>query len=620
MFPWLVLKGLSYPSSALSYGEQVSTVRILPLDKIENAGCLRPERLLQEARFIGWGHVEELVSLIADVRKFEAHVLNEPIGNRRLRRTPPKFMGHMLDLNTALVLSPVAVEYIKHCATYFAVPKNEEVSRSIFNGSSLSKKCKVPPPVGLLDIVRVNRMWATQIAKGRVYGFCGDLRHFFHTIRVDTEIARYFGVWCGDQGYIWQVLPMGWSFSPVIAQGIGLLLFCARELGQESLFDEQFTQDPHLPSYLPIRGGGFLCLYYDNFLVVCESASTAERIKARLMRNLQRISGRNPEPLIKEMHSLRDAYGGHLVHLGCQYRIQNKRPTDSRAACISWRMKKTPENEDWTAPGSCRDIAGRLGKIVHRFLVEDRRLNSPEWKETAELIRHVGKVARSSGWHVMFNGSHEEMVFLEERRTWLCRNDWIDGRTPIAAKYLLISDASKWGLGWAIICLASGQLVSQHAEEWSVEWRTRHIYELEAYACIKCYEEFRATVNEVAPIVVVTDNAALAGGLHRGYSMSREVQEWFEQSGILSQEYDVMQVPSAANFVDELSRGASIALAVPLVVELLSTYRSGRHIYSGPRHDGTEEGIRHPEGDLDELLRNASIEETAVDHEAEEED
>ena len=58
---------------------------------------------------------------------------------------------------------------------------------------------------------------------------CGDLRHFFHQRPLGKDIQPFFGLILGRRrkcmrdrarAFLWRTLPMGWSYSPAIAQGI----------------------------------------------------------------------------------------------------------------------------------------------------------------------------------------------------------------------------------------------------------------------------------------------------------------------------------------------------------------------------------------------------------------
>jgi len=596
-----MLKGLQYPASSCSYEHGPSGRTILPLDPIENAGCLDTNALLRTALKLGWSHAASNISLITDIATFRTRALAAPIENRRLLRTHPKYQSHIRELERSNVLALEEASFLLFCSRYFAVPKNDDVSRSIFNGNLLSKACVPPPGVSLMDAVRVNRMFSDFAAGGMTFGFAGDFRHFFHMILVCKEVSRFFGICCG-QTYRWKVLPMGWSFSPAIAQTIGWLLFCGRENGQESLFDESFFSDPCLPEVLHVKEGGLLFLYYDNFLLLCRCPIRVATIRARMLQNLKKYSGLEPMKLIKEIHSLKKACSAAFFHLGSQYRFLRHRDQTSAQGILQWRPKTTPSNESWTSTSSCRELAKRVGRIVYRFMLEDKGLTSEEWHRTVDVIRAIGSTARSSGWDSLFAANDDQLKFLENRRVWLCTNDWIESKGPRPHPlFIIISDASLWGFGWAIIELATFRLVEQASGQWPHDLEGTHIYRLEAQACFMAFHAFIALVGP-QPAVLVTDNSALAGTLRRGFSMCRPVQEALQVITKTSIPHEVVQITSHENVTDPHSRGVPTVINAPYICSVVRDSLAGRKICRTSAHQGTSDTVRHPEGDLEDLL------------------
>jgi hypothetical protein len=84
----------------------------------------------------------------------------------------------------------------------------------------------------------------------------GDLRHWFHQLSI--AFKKYVGVATREGVYLWRTLPMGLSWSPYVAQAIGLLMLTYHESGEESLFIlDDLSKSSLLPQYLELRGGGF---------------------------------------------------------------------------------------------------------------------------------------------------------------------------------------------------------------------------------------------------------------------------------------------------------------------------------------------------------------------------
>ena len=178
------------------------------------------------------------------------------------------------------ILRSVCREEVVHVSKYFGIPKsNGSVARSIFNGKKLSQLFTAPPPVHLPYLPHVlERM-------SKIDGFAvgtGDIRHFFHQMGICRSLQKYFGVAHKDQFYVWTQVPMGFSFSPLIAQTIALMILLFREDEEEVLFDEPEHQQ--LPDYLNIKrrtnatDEGVVIVFYDNILLLAWNHEVGQKI------------------------------------------------------------------------------------------------------------------------------------------------------------------------------------------------------------------------------------------------------------------------------------------------------------------------------------------------------
>lgn len=168
------------------------------------------------------------------------------------------------------------------------------------------------------DMIEIVAKWARE---PKMYVLTGDFRHFFHRITMGEMMTRFFGVHCEGVSWCWKTLPMGWSWSPTIAQAIGWTTIAGRVKNQSPLYDERELRDEFLPSQLNVvdKDGtviGIALLYYDNFLIICNDAVYMQRIKAQFDRNCQKFS-----VVLKEKTSLghTDLRSGKLAYLGCQF-------------------------------------------------------------------------------------------------------------------------------------------------------------------------------------------------------------------------------------------------------------------------------------------------------------
>jgi len=247
----------------------------LELDPITVAGIVYVTLLKKRCNA---DHMKDLVRFAMPALKIITEPLppdlfNLPRESRQQRRfTASKWKHHLDRLETATMLVPCAFPRLKHIARYFAVPKNDIAARAIWNGKFLTEHTRKAPPVNLPTMPDILRRMYDMSRKGNICILTADFRHYFHTIRVSEELSHMFGVAVertdgGMDTYRWATLPMGWGPSPWIASSVGYAAILWRKPDEEKLFDleEGLTQ---LPTFVPVISGGFLCLYYDNILVV----------------------------------------------------------------------------------------------------------------------------------------------------------------------------------------------------------------------------------------------------------------------------------------------------------------------------------------------------------------
>ena len=222
----------------------------------------------------------------------------DPAFERLEDGTADKWWAHLVELARCGVLMETTWENLKCAGAYFAIPKGIDFARAIWNGKRLSRQSRTPPPVNLPYLPELLRKVAvlTRQAKKAPAIMVGDFRHFFHQIRVSKELSEYFCVVadepCTQEGkrgprrvFRWSTLPMGWAWSPYVAQSVGWSVL----LHMEAKDEELFLVPPNLkslPTYIPVKGGGFVTLYYDNVFVVGVDQKIMERVRNRIKRNM----------------------------------------------------------------------------------------------------------------------------------------------------------------------------------------------------------------------------------------------------------------------------------------------------------------------------------------------
>ena len=104
-----------------------------------------------------------------------------------------------------------------------------------------------------------------------------DLRHWFHQIPLPHRFKKYMGLPVQGANNEWHTyfpmaIPMGWTFSPLIAQSNTWALVLYRQLGHDAKYDlpDLGTLKRYNSPFpwIPLRSGGGIFVLLDNILVV----------------------------------------------------------------------------------------------------------------------------------------------------------------------------------------------------------------------------------------------------------------------------------------------------------------------------------------------------------------
>jgi hypothetical protein len=189
-----------------------------------------------------------------------------------------------------------------YLSSYFAVEKERgKSSRAIFHGKRLSSDCTETglSPVGL------NLPTQTQIIewmaralgnKGRLWCVTGDWRHWFHQLRPWPGLTLLFGLRLRERKaqrvFLWQTLPMGWLYSPLIAQCCSWIVLNYHEIGERPFFMNatEGMEGSGLPCRLRThRELEFATVFYDNFIFVTDDETRAHQCASRILRNTDQL-------------------------------------------------------------------------------------------------------------------------------------------------------------------------------------------------------------------------------------------------------------------------------------------------------------------------------------------
>lgn len=171
----------------------------------------------------------------------------------------------------------------------FQVPKNEEVDRAIINCKDVNQAFDKPPPLSLAEIGTL--LGLISFFPDAVIS-TADIRHFFWQLRLATADRPLFSMSAeGLQAVLECIaLPMGWSWSPWVAQGVAGLAVAeaavrlSRQLGRPVLAvpGGQVSEDSPPPYWYIIdeqadRVCAIVVIWYDNFLVAAARPSDAQK-------------------------------------------------------------------------------------------------------------------------------------------------------------------------------------------------------------------------------------------------------------------------------------------------------------------------------------------------------
>lgn len=190
----------------------------------------------------------------------------------RWNTLPTPETSHLSQLLSFGLVVMLGSGLVRGVSTYFAISKSDGTARSIFNARWFSLRCKTPPSTNLPDVVQV------LLALEELFRDCrtptlleGDFRHYFHQLPLEKDISSYFCLNFAHVFYRWTSLPMGWSYSPFIAQAIGMgtILTTLERCGCGVSEYKELDTPPSMVILRDNKGKSFLvaALWYDNILV-----------------------------------------------------------------------------------------------------------------------------------------------------------------------------------------------------------------------------------------------------------------------------------------------------------------------------------------------------------------
>ena len=563
---WSVLRRLG---ATYGFYQEVDCrdAHLLKLDKVDNAGVLDTEALHERARTLQCEFAEKALAITRDVSRFEAEVLLDqavcptPV----MHTTPPQWEKHFTHLVAFSLLTIVSAGLCLFYASYFAVIKSDGSGRAIFNGRYLSQHFfRVPPPVCLPDLAELLRTIQDifKSDKRRLFILTGDWRNWFHQIRLDPKIRQYFSLTMvttqGRRFYHWTCLPMGWSWSPWIAQSVGYLLLITTltELGFELPLGVRARPSP--PPYLHLQLAGvtvFLCLWYDNVLFISDDGNMATSFYSHFETVCNRYRATR-----KYWNSFRgNDFLEHAkvpnfpIYLGLQFALSLRRQRDEYSVTLRWRPDPAKKSvweasiEKGRSSIKQRKVTAReTVRIIGRVLWEHHISLLPlhEISEIIEYTRTCSHVARRDGWDTPSHALEDCMIAVcdhAERRLRLM--DTFRGAIPPipTTKIFAASDSSN-SLGGHVLWNSDREMLDCCPVRWDSKMRLAHIFVKELLAAVLLIERICRERQQIL-IVLGVDNTAAAWCLRRLFSSTEVGLELVKRAArALTSAHNALQV------------------------------------------------------------------------------
>jgi hypothetical protein len=473
---------------------------------------------------------------------------------------------------------------------YFAVMKNENVSRSIFNGGRLSDLFKTPPAVNISDVMLFLQDFTRYgqrldgEAKKDVSVAALDFRHFFHQIRIHELLSRYFGISVCQRIFKFLCLPMGWCYSPFIAQALAWTTVLAALEGDASLRDahslsQMRTSDIQLPFFVEVTtaaGTARIYLTYDNVAIIGSAALTS-KILALIKKECKRFNLHIKEAFLFSKKMLLKAHQekeDQLTHLGVRIFLSEKSVGFKISIrCLNkWREVLNQATalrflQDTERPMSIRQrqVAKWCGIVLHH----ERLRGTPLCR-----MQHIIAIMRrfSPAWDNSLSLSKDEFNNIHLALERACSGEpFILPRTNERSgeRLLIAADASDTRGAWV-------DIVSGETSSFTLPGHM-HIFLKELIAARAAIKHACNSITQ-GEIVLLEDNSAcrfaLTNKMSTNVAACDILDDICDMLELADNALTVLPITSGGNPADEPSRGKPIAMEKIHRVEHLATNQS----------------------------------------------
>ena len=551
----------------------------VPLDPITVAGQAYMDNLAAAAEDMNIPFAKDALAICMQPQVFLSLFKDQ---NPRWSQpnTAHKWSDHVASLLDAGVIREISSHQLVNSAKYFGVFKSPEVARSIWNGRYTSQLMRPPKNVNLPYLPRILKMIDDLTHKHGSLAFIeGDIRHFFHQLRVHPDIGCYLGLRLAAEGnqprtFAWNCVPMGLSWSPYVAQSIAWLsILYRRRQNQKNYFKVEPSQLAELPEFLLLNSGGFITVYYDNILAVSPDATELKGLFNRIKENMSDDKDHGFNLCLKRLdfYSPSTLRSTTVNFLGAEIRIRRQRSTVGGFMCqCLWRQASPPD-------ASVEDIRSRLeGKLVSartvaRFvgkLIWIHALSLNPIGDISGLLILLSRVSKARAAEKKDWGTPFLTLSADECRCILnlwehaLRNDWLTTYRPESVtEFWATSDSCDESWGWFIHLPKDTSMKRECGFTWSDALAASHIFIKETLAAVWTVRCILTKSTGSVEIHLGVDNTAAVAALTHRYSGCRAVlPPLAEMSRLLDERQSTLEVHrlrSEDNSSDAISRGGT---------------------------------------------------------------
>jgi hypothetical protein len=443
-------------------------------------------------------------------------------------------------------------------AGYFEVPKTDDLTRAIFDARPANDLFGEPPEINLPYFPAYLEALALFRA---VYCASLDLRHWFFQIMLPECLRKHFMIRSmAGTTYIPMVWPMGFKWSPFIAQAIAWLLVIVSLRRTSLVFNLEQRDNTQMPSSISVTHKGVsgrILLFYDNILIVTEGEELFVVIAQAITETFKEAravfkTDANPKhtaPMQSMTRNETSYLGAHLLwteEAGLQARALEQ-------TLHKWKVC-TPLN-------TRRQIAQHLGQIIWWYSITCRPLY--RIREVVHITTLVG--GGDSDWDENFTLTDTQRDAIGQARTTALLNEWVTIQKPPTEWLTAASDASDTGIG-GVYVMQDGT-VEAFARPLPLQLKDQIIYIREIVAAVLTVEVYTSLTGP-SNLLLAVDNAPAYFALSKGYSFAPGAQHLIDiinrrrEAGL---RVKFAWVPSELNPADMPSRGK--LLNDPMAIE-----------------------------------------------------